>query len=81
MTHLAIVKVSAGRVDKYQAYSTEAEAEAHVARVLPKFPTAYVAANPGGLRTLAQVARPGATQPTLRDEVIVSTASPTGVES
>ena len=36
---------------------------------------AAVAANPGGLRTLAQVARPGATQPTIRDEVIVSTAS------
>ena len=42
---------------------------------------AAVAANPGGLRTLAQVARPGATQPILRDEVIVSTASRTGVES
>ena len=42
---------------------------------------AAVATNPGGLRTLAQVARPGATQPTIRDEVIVSTASPTGVES
>ncbi len=36
---------------------------------------AAVAANPGGLRTLAQVARPGATQPFLRDEAIVSTAS------
>jgi pimeloyl-ACP methyl ester carboxylesterase len=42
---------------------------------------AAVAANPGGLRTLAQVARPGATQPILRDEAIVSTASRTGVES
>lgn len=29
---------------------------------------AAVAENPGGLRTLARVARPGATQPTIRDE-------------
>ncbi len=42
---------------------------------------AAVAANPGGLRTLAQVARPGATQPIIRDEAIVSTATATGVES
>ena len=42
---------------------------------------AAVEANPGGLRTLAQVARPGGTQPTIRDEAIVSTASSTGVES
>ena len=42
---------------------------------------AAVATNPGGLRTLAQVARPGATQPVLRDEAIVSTASSSGVES
>ncbi len=42
---------------------------------------AAVAASPGGLRTLAQVARPGATQSILRDEVVVSTASSTGVES
>jgi pimeloyl-ACP methyl ester carboxylesterase len=42
---------------------------------------AAVATNPGGLRTLAQVARPGATQPILHDEVIVSTASSNGVDS
>jgi pimeloyl-ACP methyl ester carboxylesterase len=50
---------------------------------IPDAETAFaaVATTPGGLRTLAQVARPGATQPTLRDEVIVSTASRHGVES
>src|SRR3990167_5642636 len=49
MTHLAIVKVSpAGRIEKYQDYSTEAEALAHVARVLPTFPQAYSVLHTGG---------------------------------
>ena len=36
---------------------------------------AAVTENPGGLRTLAQVARPGATQPAIRDEGPVATAA------
>jgi pimeloyl-ACP methyl ester carboxylesterase len=58
-------------------------AAATTADRIPDAETRFAAAeaNPGGLRTLAQVARPGATQPLIRDETIVSTASSTGAES
>ena len=49
MTHLAIVAWGAtNRVTKYQNYPTEAEAVAHVARVLVDFPSAFTAPDPGG---------------------------------
>ena len=49
MPYLAIVKVSgSGRVEKYQEYSTQAEATAHVRRVLVNFPLAYSTLHPGG---------------------------------
>ena len=49
MSYLAIVKVSEnGRVEKYQEYSTQAEATAHVRRVLVNFPLAYSTLHPGG---------------------------------
>ena len=48
--YLAIVKVdpSTGRVEKHQRYDTEAEAMAHVARVIDTFPDAYSVVDPGG---------------------------------
>lgn len=49
MTYLAIVKVNgSGRVEKYQEYQTEAEAEAHVARVVDTYPLSYSVLSPGG---------------------------------
>lgn len=49
MAHLAIVKVDGNnRVQNYQVFGTEAEALAHVARVIGAFPDAYAAADPGG---------------------------------
>ena len=49
MTFLAIVAwTGANRIAKYQDYPTDAEAIAHVARVLGNFPDAFVAPDPGG---------------------------------
>ncbi len=48
MTYLAIVAWTGGnRVSKYQDYPTEAEASAHVSRVLTNFPDAFVSPHPG----------------------------------
>ena len=49
LAHLAIMKCGpTSRVEKYQNYSTKAEADAHVARVTSRFPSAYTASHPGG---------------------------------
>ena len=49
MIYLAIVSWTAdNRVAKYQDYPTEAKATAHVARVMGRFPGAFVAADLGG---------------------------------
>tara|TARA_R110000868_G_scaffold176513_2_gene414227 strand:- start:1325 stop:1723 length:399 start_codon:yes stop_codon:yes gene_type:complete len=49
MTHLAVVKVNAqGRIEKFQEYDSQAEANAHVTRVLETFPLAYAVARPAG---------------------------------
>lgn len=49
MQYLAIVAWTATfRLAKYQDYETEAEAVAHVARVVDKFPDAFVVPHPGG---------------------------------
>jgi hypothetical protein len=36
-----------GQIKKYQEYSTRIEADAHIARVLPNYPKAFVVDNPG----------------------------------
>ena len=36
------------RIAKYQAYPTRAEADAHVARVMGRYPSSFSASNPGG---------------------------------
>ncbi len=49
MKFLAIVKWDAnGRLDKYQVFETEVEAQSHVLRVAGRFPGAFVAEHPGG---------------------------------
>lgn len=49
MTHLAVVAWTAdNRVAKYQDYATKTEASAHVRRVSARYPSAFVAPDPGG---------------------------------
>jgi len=40
--YIAIVKAESNRATKFQDYATEAECQAHVDRVKPKFPAAFV---------------------------------------
>lgn len=52
MQYLAIVAWTiTNRLAKYQDYANEPEAIAHVARVVEKFPGAFVVENPGGSPT------------------------------
>ncbi len=49
MTYIAIVAWTAdNRLAKFQDYDTANEADAHVARVLDRFPGAFAVAYPGG---------------------------------
>ena len=51
MNYIAIMKVNAdtNRVEKYQDFSTQEEAEAHVQSFIGKYPLAYSASSPGGI--------------------------------
>ena len=47
MTYLVIVDTTPdNKIAKMQKYSTKAEADTHIARVLPKYPNAFVVDNP-----------------------------------
>jgi hypothetical protein len=47
MTHLVIVDTTPdNKIAKMQNYETRAEADAHIARVLPNYPNAFVVDNP-----------------------------------
>jgi hypothetical protein len=47
MTYLVVVDTTPeNRIAKHQEYATRAEADAHVARVLPNFPNAFIVDNP-----------------------------------
>ena len=47
MTYLVVVdKTPDNKIAKMQEYDTRAEADAHVARVLPNYPNAFVVDNP-----------------------------------
>ena len=50
MSYIAILKVNAGtkRVEKFQPFSTQADAEAHVQNYIGTYALAYCAADPGG---------------------------------
>ena len=50
MSYIAILKVdsSAKRVEKFQPFSTQAEAEAHVQNYIGTYSLAYCAGDPGG---------------------------------
>ena len=48
MSFLVVVDATpSGKIAKHQDYNTRAEADAHVARVLPNYPKAFVVDNPG----------------------------------
>jgi len=49
MNFIAIVSFDIdGRITKFAEYDTDADALAHVARVIRNFPNAFAAPNPGG---------------------------------
>ena len=50
MSYIAILKVNAStkRVEKFQPFSTEEEAEAHVQKFIGTYPLAYCAEEPDG---------------------------------
>ena len=50
MSYVAILKVNAStnRVEKFQSFSTEEEAEAHVQKFIGTYPLAYCAEEPDG---------------------------------
>lgn len=49
MSYVAVVWWNAeGRVGKYQEYSLESAARDHVSRISQRYPSAFVAAHPGG---------------------------------
>ena len=53
MSYVAILKVNAStkRVEKFQSFSTQAEAEAHVQKFIGTYPLAYCVAEPNGSST------------------------------
>lgn len=48
---IAVMKSTAGKLDKYQDFDTQAEADAHVAAHIGNFPNAFVAPDPGNNAT------------------------------
>ena len=53
MSYVAILKVNAStnRVEKFQSFSTEEEAEAHVQKFIGTYPLAYCAEEPNSSST------------------------------
>lgn len=80
MNYIAVVKVEAGRLAKFAAFDDAAAAEAHVARVLDRFPQAYAAPRPAGgprdwlcdpvAKTLTYAPQPAPPEPPPGDPVL-----------